>query len=209
MVIEVQLGWIKNAGPKQESMAKRTIDSIRYALNHPDFKSLLLSRKFRELKFQPPGGELLSLTPEEAYEKLQDGAELGGTKDGVITIKVRLANTRSVGYWNPGDDYFTTSYRTINRSISSGSNSGLAANFIHEWCHVAGFRHYPNNSARDDMAYHTGSIVSRLITARSASGLNKSFEIGSNIDFPEIQDFMQCGAEAPQDELPAEDDMII
>ena len=207
-MINVELGYIKHAGPKQTAIANDAINSLNYALNHPDFKSRLLNAYFKELMFQPKGGPERRITPIEAYEKLVDGAELGGVVDGVITINVKLKKYRHVGVWNFGDDYFTTAYWVINRAISAGNHIGLAANFIHEWCHVAGFRHHPNNNARDDMPYNLGNIVSDLLRERIAeeNGINKS--LSKKLSAPYIHDFMICGAEAEEEGETGTPDMI-
>lgn len=207
-MIKVELGYIKNAGVKQKKIASEAVNSIEAALNHPDFESRIKGAYFEELKFQPPGGHKRTLTPSEAYEKLVDGAELGGVVDGVITINVRLANTRSVGYWNFGDDFFTTSYRTINRAISSGEHIGLAANFIHEWCHVAGFRHHPKNSARNDMPYNVGNIVSDLIRERDAIKHGVEMSTAKKLIAPYIHDFMECGVNSIEQDDPTGPDMV-
>ena len=34
---------------------------------------------------------------------------------------------------------------------------------MHEWLHVAGFIHFPNNSARDDVPYTLGKIVREIL----------------------------------------------
>ena len=186
--MKVELGYIRNAGPKQEALALKAVQGIERAINHPDFKKTLIERRWDALMFRKPGGDLRELTPEEAYEKLISGAELSGVEDGVITIKCKLKKRSDVGGWMPYDDHFETAYWMINREISRGSYYGLAANFIHEWCHIAGFWHYPNNSARYDMPYNTGSAVAEILKKLdNPNGLKKSF-------FSNDHQRFQCGA---------------
>lgn len=186
--MKVELGYIKNAGPKQTAIAEEAVKSIEKAINHSKFRDTLIDRRWDALMFRKPGARLVELSPEDAYEKLMDGSELSGVKDGIITIKCRLASRRDVGGWNPYNDYFETAYWMINQEIRRGSHYQLAANFIHEWCHVAGFWHYPNNRARNDMPYNTGSAVAEILQELDGTTANKK-------SISPKHEFFQCGAE--------------
>ena len=37
---------------------------------------------------------------------------------------------------------------------------------MHEWCHVSGFYHWPDNKARGDTAYVVGRLVREALEAR-------------------------------------------
>lgn len=163
MPIKVTLHEISNAGPKQTDIANRACSALETALNHRDFERRVASATYRETRFRDSQGNSRSVPPEEIYGFVASGMERGTPEDQEIDLKVKLARMRSVGSTVPGRLPFRTSYWFINECIAENDPASLAAHFLHEWLHVSGFYHYPGNSAREDVPYVLGGIVTDLL----------------------------------------------
>lgn len=166
MAISVKLHEIKNAGPKQTDIAGRACAALETALNHPDFKRLVESATYEETRWWDAQGNSRSTPKAEIYGYVASGLERDTPADKEIDIKVKLARMSSVGSTIPGKLPFRTAYWFINECIESDDVASLAGHFLHEWLHVAGFHHYPDNSARGDVPYVLGELVIELLGDR-------------------------------------------
>ena len=166
MSISVKLHEITNAGPKQKDIARRACAALETALNHPDFKSRVESATYKETRWWDARGNSRSIPKEEIYGYVASGLERDTPADQEVDIKVKLARMNSVGSTVPGKLPFRTAYWFINECIEEDDVASLAGHFLHEWLHVAGFHHYPDNSARDDVPYVLGELAIELLGDR-------------------------------------------
>lgn len=168
--IQVKLQNIYNSGPKQQAIATEACRLLEVALNHDSFKEIVLNTDYEKSKFQDHNRILHDKTPEEIYKFISGGLEYGTDQDQEIDIIVSLAPIKKgvLGSTTPRQLPFQTSYWFINDCIRYNDPISLASHFIHEWLHVAGFIHYPDNSARNDVPYHIGSIVKNILLKSDA-----------------------------------------
>ena len=165
MSIKVTLQKISNNGPKQEAFAIRACEALEEALNHPDFNERVVNATYKETRFRDGSGRWFSVPAHEIPDYITSGIERGTTRDSEIDIKVYLKWFRSgiLGSTTLGKLPFYTAFWFINGCIESDDYISLARHFIHEWLHVSGFYHYPNNKARKDVPYVVGDIVRDLL----------------------------------------------
>jgi hypothetical protein len=163
MTIKVKLHEIINAGPKQTDIAKRACTALETALNHADFRKRVEAATYKETRWWDRDGNSRSIPVAEIYGYVAAGLERDTAADQEIDIKVKLARMNSVGSTVPGKLPFRTAYWFVNECITRDDPARLAGHFLHEWLHVAGFHHHPNNSARDDVPYVLGEIVIELL----------------------------------------------
>ena len=102
------------------------------------------------------------------YRCIRSGRERGTATDGEIDLAVRLAELPEgvVGETTPGKLPFRTARWFIQGCVEDDDVVSPACHFIHEWLHVAGFYHSPDNKARGDVSYLVGDIVRDLLRAR-------------------------------------------
>lgn len=163
MAIKVSLHSLGNAGPKQQAIAAEACQLLEMALNDPRFPQQVLSAAYVETRFSD-GSTRRSVPVSDLPQMIANGVERGSGVDGEIDLKVNLDGFRRgvLGSTIPGELPFRTAYWFINDCIKYAEPSELAGHFMHEWLHVCGFYHWPDNNARDDVAYNVGNIVRDL-----------------------------------------------
>ena len=201
-MIKVNLRGISNNGPKQEAIARLACTALEQALNHPNFAERVGRARYRETRFEDEDGRSFSVPPREVYSYIASGSERETASDSTIDIEVSLEKRSDVGGTYPGRLPFYTAFWFINGCIKSGDHISLASHFIHEWLHVSGFYHHPDNSAREDVPYVVQKIVSdslkELALGSPSSGIDKS---ASNLAPMETQLLAaDCGARRRSDD---------
>ena len=216
MGITVTLTEISNNGPKQRAIAEKACELLQSALNHPGFRAKIEGMYYEQTRFTTASGEGIEVPVDKIYDYLLSGAEMGTPSDGIISIEVSLKCFKEgvLGSTTLGRPPFFTSYWFINSCIANDDARSLAAHFMHEWLHIAGFYHFPDNSARNDVAYNVGNAVKELLdeelsSSGSAQSKQKS-EIGNGglgAEFLEDSMNTECGqcGETPEDISVAEE----
>lgn len=192
MAIKVTLHSLGNAGPKQIAIANAACALLEQAVNDPSFTAKVLDAFYRETRFAEASGASRSVPVADLPAFIADAAERGTAPDGEIDLKVNLDTFRRgiLGSTIPGVLPFRTAYWFINDCIKYDEPAELAGHFMHEWLHVCGFYHWPNNSARDDVAYNLGNIVRAL-----ARGVEKAM-----LAMPDWLSSATCGGAQSQPE---------
>ena len=182
MTVTVTLHSILDAGPKQIAIAHRACALLEAALNDPRFPAMVAAENYRETRFADASGAWRSVAVSDIADMVFAGRERGTEADAEIDLEVRLDGFRRgiLGSTLPGVLPFRTAYWFINDCIQHDEPAELAGHFMHEWLHVSGFYHWPDNGARDDVAYHLGNIVRRLARgdAKTTSAMPDWLEIG-------------------------------
>jgi hypothetical protein len=207
-MIKVNFRGISNNGPKQEAIARRACAALEKALNHPSFAEQVGSARYEETRFEDEDGRSFSVPPEEVYRYIASGAELGTASDSTIDIEVSLEDRNDVGGTWPGILPFYTSYWFINECIEADNDYiSLASHFIHEWLHVSGFYHYPDNDARNDVPYTVQEIISdilkELALGSPVSEVNKSVSVADLAPMENKLLKANCGAHRKSDAFAA------
>lgn len=196
MPTKVTLKKISNNGPKQKAIAEQACALLEQAINHPNFKEMVESAKYRQTRFRDGEGRAFSVPVNEILNYITSGIERGTAEDQEIDIEVALMKLdgNPVGSTIPGKLPFFTSYWFINECLRKESGpANLARHFIHEWLHVSGFYHHPDNSARKDVPYNVGDIVVNLLLGDAKA---KSEEDDPN-SLAYALDHVDCGTGDP------------
>jgi hypothetical protein len=161
----VKLNKLESAGPKQTAIAERACALLQQALDHPTFPTKVKNAKYTATWRRAPGGASAQVDPARILEYIVTGVESGTAPDFEVDLHIKLARLRRgiVGSTPLGAFPIRTSYWFINSCIAEDDPVGLAAHFMHEWMHVAGFYHHGSNRARGDVAYQLGAIVARIL----------------------------------------------
>ena len=161
MAIKVTLHRIDGAGPKQKEFADEAVRLLGLAINHPRFASLVRAATFAA--WHDDHEQEVSVA--EVLNIIETGRELKTGADYELDLYVRLLRLRrrTVGWTDVGGPVITTAYWYINQCIRAQDPADLAAHWMHEWLHVAGFYHHEGNRTRGDVPYVIGQLVYDLL----------------------------------------------
>lgn len=169
MTINVSLHEVQNAGPKQTVLIERACRRLQDALNHPDFAERVIAANYRERRWKSTDGRVVHVSPQDIMARIRAGRERATEIDGEIDLRVHLKAFKkrsTIGATVLGHLPIRTAYRYINAALDADDVANPAGHFMHEWMHVSGFFHYPNNKARNDVAYNVGGIVRSILEDR-------------------------------------------
>jgi hypothetical protein len=189
MSITINLRELIDFDQVQEAHFRKATDVLALAVNHPDFRQLVLSAPYRETYFRLASGSRISKTPSEIIQIISDGLERGTLADNTIDIAIRQdpsIDAPVVGSTTPGKLPWRTSSWFIEKCTSRSDTISPARHVIHEWLHVSGFVHKRQNGYRKDVAYLVGDIVRRILadlaSQKADANIYEDAEIAAALD---------------------------
>lgn len=172
----VVLHALTGASPAQAAFVARAIERLDEALTAPGWCSALAAARYTATCWTPASGPGRALTGAEVAERIADGRERGSLPDATLDLSLNLidlpgpASKRKVlGSTMLGVQPVNTARWFVEMCADAGDPVNLASHFAHEWCHVSGFYHWPDNKARGDVAYVVGRLVREMLEPRYAS----------------------------------------
>lgn len=180
-MIKVTLNSLQNANDSQRQFSSDAIAIIERIVNDSSFREQVLNGNY---------SYRIYLNEREVYENadnnkiwsiISGGEELNQTADGEIDFQCEFAKLDDdgdvMGRVIPPKPLITTNTVWLKWIMSKNDPLSLAAHWIHEWMHVAGFVHPKKESVRrNDVTYTVGRIA--LSVGRKAlSGGQKSAAI--------------------------------
>lgn len=143
---------------------------LEKAINDPSFGERLLKLKFTSTRFRKSNGIVEEKSNEDILKIIREGIERPNRNDepkpkNQIELRVVLVPKKkpTVGSTVLGKLPIRTGYWFVNAAARRPDAVSIARHLMHEWLHVAGFYHYPDNSARGDVPYEVGSLVRDLL----------------------------------------------
>lgn len=167
MPIKVTLHDLRGADDQQREFAEQAVTLLTKALNHPEFETLVRATSY-STAFQDSRGRRSRLPNQRVWAILASGIELGTASDLEIDLRVRLKwlwRPSTMGWTNVGGPVIVTNTRYFNRWMRDADPAYLAAHWLHEWLHVAGFVHEDGHED-DDAPYVVGELVYGFIHER-------------------------------------------
>lgn len=161
-----QADFIKAAG---QLLATALKDEAAFANDVHAQKGRFKARKYKHFATkaikEPELDEVIKIITEGREGDQQDIAR----PDRTLNIQVRLYphGKGTVGSTTLGRQPVKPAFWFVERCIASKDGVSMARHLMHEWLHVAGFFHYPNNSARDDVPYIVGDVVRNRLKNKS------------------------------------------
>jgi hypothetical protein len=168
---------------------------LEKAVNHPKFKNLLLGLNgetiisFKEKRFRTSRGQVQIKENTAIWNLISMGDERSPSDtDGnkTIDLQIDLVPKRkpTVGATVLGKQPVRTGYWFVDEAAKRKDGVSIARHFMHEWLHIAGFFHYPDNSARGDVPYVLGGVVRDILRdkkERQAATATLKFGSGSEM----------------------------
>jgi hypothetical protein len=173
MVLTVTLREVRGADGAQRAFIERAIGRLAEAVADPDFLPAVARAEYVETRWTPLNGQWRALTGEEIAERIEGGFERGSREDGALEFSFELVDLpgpesgkQVLGNTALGCQPIHPARWFVDRCREAGDAVNLASHFMHEWMHLSGFYHWPDNKARGDPAYVVGRLVREALEAR-------------------------------------------
>lgn len=160
---KITLHSLGNANQTQKDFATKAIRRLKAVLNDEDFISRVLEADYSGRKFKGDDGADTEATNEQIVEIITTGKERKTDPDNEVDLQIKLSPLEDgvVGSVTPPSRIITTSTTYFNEWMEAKQPLSLAAHWMHEWLHVAGFRNANSEGKPDtnDVNYSIGRLV--------------------------------------------------
>lgn len=169
--LKVNVLALTGADSTDEERIDKALLLIEEVVNSEEFRSELLSMKYKIGKKEYAGFSQTQLTPQKVLESIEEAVENfpGGKKNEIdLFLDMYYQRSSTIGYTSPSDKFIH-----MNRYFHSRYTSvETAGNIFHEWLHKIGHGHTKNNNAErpHSVPYKLGNLVARLSAEREAQG---------------------------------------
>jgi hypothetical protein len=160
----ITLHSLDNANELQEQFAGKAVGYLMGVVNNVDFLRKIRYSNFTRRRFCTDAGAYIEASNPYILKIIASGKERNTQPDNSIDLNVKIATlyASTAGRIIPPDPLITTNALFFNSWMYKNDALSLAAHWMHEWLHVAGFRHVklPNGDAdRRDVNYTIGRYV--------------------------------------------------
>jgi hypothetical protein len=181
MALTVALREVRGADAAQERFVGRAIGRLQEAVGDRGFLPAVVCADYLETRWTPLHGQWRALSGAEIADFIAGGIERGSERDGVLEFVLELADLPgpesghpALGSTSLGCQPIRTARWFVDRCAGAGDAVNLASHFMHEWMHLAGFFHWPDNKARGDAAYVVGRLVRESLTPKHGGEIDAS-----------------------------------
>lgn len=181
MALTFRLHEVRGADPGQQRFIERAASRLGEALADPDLLPAIERAQYVETRWTPLHGQWRSLTGTEIAERVAAGLERGTEVDGIVDLSFELvqlpgpeSGRQILGSTALGCRPIHPAAWFVDRCREAGDAINLASHFMHEWMHVSGFFHWPDNKARGDVAYVVGRLVREALEPKYAGEIAPS-----------------------------------
>jgi hypothetical protein len=179
MTLKVVLHGVSNATAPQIAFIERAIDRLGEAVADPAFLGAIARAEYVESRWTPLHGRWRALTGPEIAERIGAGRERGQGDDATLDFEFALEDVPGpesgktvLGGTALGCQPIHPARWFVDRCRAAGDAVNLAGHFMHEWMHLSGFYHWPDNKARGDAAYVAGRLVRETLETRYAAEID-------------------------------------
>jgi hypothetical protein len=170
-MLQVRLHSLANATPQGRELADRAVALLQQIVNDPQFLAQVRAARYSYSARMIDSGDDVAATDNETTAQIvAGGKEIKRSPDGVIDLTVVLRKfsifyPNTMGSVTPPNHTISTNRKFFNRWLQSGNGGdalSLAAHWMHEWMHVAGFYHDTSSGDPNDVPYAIGEIATRV-----------------------------------------------
>lgn len=177
MPLTVNLRSLDGADAAQRQFIERAVALLGAAAGAPDFLAAFARAEYVETRWAPAEGPERCFTPVQIATRIGEGRERGCCADQSLDFHLAIADDLSgpgsgktvLGSTALGASPIRPARWFVERCRTALGGRGDAVNFashlMHEWCHLSGFYHWPDNKARGDTAYVAGRLVREALAA--------------------------------------------
>ena len=173
MSLSVVLNSVRRADALQREFIKLAIARLAESVADPGFLTAVSQADYVETRWTSAHGQWRSLTRDEIAARIAGGRERGTSDDGVLVFSFELddlpgpeSGRQVLGSTALGCQPIHPASWFVSRCASAGDGINLASHFMHEWMHLSGFFHWPDNKARGDVPYVVGRLVRETLASK-------------------------------------------
>ena len=170
MTLATKLHALTGATPAEAAFVDEAVALLGEAVGDPGFLSAVVEADYVATRWAPAAGPSRSFTRTQIATRIGEGRERGAVADQTLDLSLDLidlpgpeSGRQVLGRTALGTLPIHTARWFVAWCMAASSGRGDPVNFashlMHEWCHVSGFVHWPDNKARGDTAYVVGRLV--------------------------------------------------
>jgi hypothetical protein len=161
---KVILNSLINASNAQRLFAEKAVSILQQIVNHPSFQEEVSSWNYSTREFRNDSDDYEDFDNERIWAIISGGKELYQPANQEINLQCKFERwdkyPKAVGEVIPPYPLITTNIIWLDMFMSERDPLSLAAHWMHEWMHVAGFYHPEEEELQwEDVAYSIGNIV--------------------------------------------------
>lgn len=153
---------------RDRAFADRALDALNCALAHPDFFARVRAAEYSSALWLSSVNTLTTLTGDEIAEIIAAAGDGSAEADGTIGLTIELTKLRAgiLAFTDPRDPVNTIDSGFFDDCVARDDPPSLAALWMHEWMHSAGFQHRVRSGELSDVACTVERIVRELAGPR-------------------------------------------
>ncbi|MBI2723336.1 MAG: hypothetical protein HYX39_14275 [Bacteroidetes bacterium] len=158
---DVILNSLTNATQEQTKFAGEAILRLKAIVNDPQFLKAVLTKRYTDNLFKTDSDQIISATNEQIVNSIVQGKEYKTKANNIIDLKIafdEFKNDNVIGGSTPPDPLITTNLYYIRLWMKTDDSLSLAAHWMHEWLHVAGYLHRRMKPDFNDAVYQIGEL---------------------------------------------------
>lgn len=146
---------------RQLEFARKSASLLAEIINHNKFQAAVAAAKFSYCVLIDEYGRAREVGNEKVLEIINTGQEWKSVPDSNINLLVNIKKLRRkvVGAVYPPSPVINTNTLFFDYWMRSDDVLSLAAHWLHEWLHVAGFYHRGGSVDENDLNYRVGKIA--------------------------------------------------
>ena len=150
--------------PKDSAFAERAIDALNRALDHPAFLPSIRAATYSSALWLSPVNTLKTVTGEEVARIIVAGGSNSSSSSAAIGLTIELTKLRAGirGFTETRDTLNTIDSGFFDDCVARDDPEALAALWMHEWMHSAGFQHRGRTGEQSDVACTIERLVREL-----------------------------------------------
>jgi len=199
--VDLRISNLDDWEPWQVTLANQAVRLIDIVVNDgssDNFLAQVLSGSYTYSGYRDDDGTLSEVGNSVFVDVIRGGKETKQPVDNVINLQValeRYASSRYLGYVNPPEPLITTNTNWIDLPYIDPLS--VAAHWMHEWLHVAGFEHYSDEDVDESDAVYSIGYMFEEIGRELASRSTEKFDIPFSPDWGRAyREVVDAGAES-------------
>lgn len=165
MSVDVQLHEITGATDAEETFLRDSVVLLRKAVNSPGFGASVRQAEYGYTGWQSVFGKVREMPADEIWDRIVMGRECGKTADHTLDIAIVVEALDGpetahpvIGRTRLGTLPIRSARWFVALCMDAGDRVNMAAHLMHQWMHVSGFVHGPQNTGQD-----APSVLARLV----------------------------------------------
>ncbi|MBB3991596.1 hypothetical protein [Croceicoccus naphthovorans] len=165
MTVDVCLHEVTGATEAEDRFIRDSVVLLRTAVSSAGFGASVRNADYGFSGWQSLHGGVRDMDGDAIWERIVHGRECGKTADHTLDISVSVEDLETpesghavIGRTRLGTLPIRSARWFVAQCMDAGDRVNMAAHLMHQWMHVSGFVHAPENTGQD-----APSVLARLV----------------------------------------------